>query len=342
LTSNIKAEVPYQINKWLEPLREKYGTLVSHFVESCEIVEGHEDNDPRKYKYDLKISISYATITADASISFPLLIRLNPNDSKGTILHELGHSFGLNDTYKNKYLPGCKAGQPTNAIMCQGGEGGLNDILPDDRNGILAVADRFYPGKGNQPPCKGKIISNQSDHSYVQFILPPMTGLSIVDILAGAYNKYVFPKCNRVWWTDLQFICKGGVWQQLSGKWDADGLCHGDPGQSIFVHVGDGQAPGVTVSSASCREKIFTVKSDASYAQFVLPARPAQETITVAAGAYNKYKFPKCNRVWWSDLTFKCEDGIWQRRSGEWNADGLCHGDAGQSPYVRVGDGSPP
>ena len=46
------------------------------------------------------------------------------------------------------------------------------------------------------------------------------------------------------------------------------------------------------------------------------------------------------NRVWWDDLSFKCNAATcqWEKTAGKWDADAACTGDKGSSPYVFVGE----
>lgn len=90
--------------------------------------------------------------------------------------------------------------------------------------------------------CPAKTFRNQSDHSYVDFNLPSSrsANTNTITINGGAYNRYHHAKCNRVWWSDLTFVCRGTVWTRDSGDWNADGLCHGSyEGESQYVTVGN-------------------------------------------------------------------------------------------------------
>jgi hypothetical protein len=88
--------------------------------------------------------------------------------------------------------------------------------------------------------CSPRVFRVQSDHSWAEFRLPQGTEGLIIQIPGGAYNKYVFPKCNRVWWDNLNFTCgSAGIWERAGGNWDADGACHGSPGSSPYVATGD-------------------------------------------------------------------------------------------------------
>lgn len=97
--------------------------------------------------------------------------------------------------------------------------------------------------------------------------------------------------------------------------------------------------PDPTPTAAGCAADTtsFSVYSKHSWAKFELPAGNAGQIIPIPAGAHNEYVFPACNRVWWENLRFTCTAGKWQRSSGRFDADGLCHGTPGSSPYVKVG-----
>lgn len=81
-------------------------------------------------------------------------------------------------------------------------------------------------------------FSVYSAHSWAKFEMPAGKEGQVISIPGGAHNEYVFPACNRVWWDNLQFACTGGKWKLKSGRYDADGLCHGSPGSSPYVKVG--------------------------------------------------------------------------------------------------------
>lgn len=91
------------------------------------------------------------------------------------------------------------------------------------------------------PACTARIFSNMSKHSWVRFEIPAGKAGQLVSIPGGAYNKYVLPACNRVWWTNLKFMCEPASkqWQLLDGKYNADALCDGSPGSSPYVRVGE-------------------------------------------------------------------------------------------------------
>jgi hypothetical protein len=88
--------------------------------------------------------------------------------------------------------------------------------------------------------CSPRVFRSVSEHSWVEFRLPQGREGQVISISGGAYNKYVFPSCNRVWWDDLSFSCGStGTWEKTRGNWGADGLCHGSPGSSPYVATGN-------------------------------------------------------------------------------------------------------
>ena len=97
------------------------------------------------------------------------------------------------------------------------------------------------PLRNNNCGCTPKTHRSVSDHSWVEFRLPQGTPNQTINIPGGAYNHYVFPKCNRVHWNDLKFICDLSTcqWKKVTGSWGADGLCHGSKGSSPYVVVGN-------------------------------------------------------------------------------------------------------
>lgn len=91
----------------------------------------------------------------------------------------------------------------------------------------------------NSRPCGPQTFSNKSDHSFVEFMMPAKASGAVISIKGGSYNKYVFPKCNRVWWSDLTFACRSGGWVLDNGSWDANGSCDSGHERSPYVRVGD-------------------------------------------------------------------------------------------------------
>lgn len=93
--------------------------------------------------------------------------------------------------------------------------------------------------KKNACQCPPRTFRSRSDHTWVEFRLPRGTNKLQIQIPGGAHNKYVFPKCNRVHWSDLTFRCDCGRWKKIKGDWDADAWCHGSKGNSPYVFVGE-------------------------------------------------------------------------------------------------------
>ncbi|PHN01782.1 hypothetical protein [Flavilitoribacter nigricans] len=88
--------------------------------------------------------------------------------------------------------------------------------------------------------CKARTFKQVSDHTWVEFRMPRLKIGSTIKIPEGVYNKYVFPKCNRVWWTDLVFTCNPTTcqWEKVSGRYDSDALCHGGYTEHRYLVVG--------------------------------------------------------------------------------------------------------
>jgi hypothetical protein len=224
---------------WLDPLKKKYQGVVESVVNSC-------DNPHLRVIADERVKRAFyvspigknVKVLLDKNVDsenqdpfnrdyFPssspsVFLELDNDDM--VVLHEIGHALGLADTYL-EHASGCKEGQPISK-MCDSHAGGFG-LWEDDYNGILAAADRAFPGRSPEKNCQAESFRNQSHHSYVDFNLPTMVAGSYIDIKEGQYNNYVFPKCNRVWWTDLTFTCIDGSWTRTRGDWNADGLCHG-------------------------------------------------------------------------------------------------------------------
>ncbi len=89
----------------------------------------------------------------------------------------------------------------------------------------------------------------------------------------------------------------------------------------------------------ACSPRVFRSVSERSWVEFRLPQGREGQVIKIPGGAYNNYVFPKCNRVWWSDLTFSCgSTGTWEKTQGNWDADALCNSSGSASPYVFTGN----
>ncbi len=102
---------------------------------------------------------------------------------------------------------------------------------------IYRIIKSNFKGKVS---CGPRVFRSVSEHSWVEFRLPQGSEGQIIEIAGGAYNKYVFPKCNRVWWSDLAFSCGGtGTWEKTRGNWDSDALCTSSPGTSPYVATGN-------------------------------------------------------------------------------------------------------
>lgn len=117
----------------------------------------------------------------------------------------------------------------------------------------------------------------------------------------------------------------------------------------VHSFVKNGHAPGVpfdeqivplkrSAGTASCAPRTFRSVSEHTWVEFRMPAAALGTTVSIPAGAHGKYVFPKCNRVWWDNLTFGCRVDGWALGSGKYDADAYCTGTPGTSPYVAYGD----
>ncbi len=88
--------------------------------------------------------------------------------------------------------------------------------------------------------CSSRVFRSVSERSWVEFRLPQGREGQVIKIPGGAYNNYVFPKCNRVWWSDLAFSCGStGTWEKTQGNWDSDALCNSSGSASPYVVTGN-------------------------------------------------------------------------------------------------------
>lgn len=88
--------------------------------------------------------------------------------------------------------------------------------------------------------CAKRTFRQDSDYTWVKFEMPKSKMGTTIKIPEGVYNKYVFPKCNRVWWTNLVFTCNPNTcqWEKVSGRYDSDALCHGGYTEHRYLVVG--------------------------------------------------------------------------------------------------------
>jgi virginiamycin B lyase len=121
------------------------------------------------------------------------------------------------------------------------------DDIPGGRDN-LGKSREFLPNRyrtGLPLACSARNFLNLSHRSWVQFQMPWGQQGELIMIPGGAYNNYVLPSCNRVWWTDLVFACtippgsKDWQWTLLGGKYDADAGCTGSPGSRYYFSYGN-------------------------------------------------------------------------------------------------------
>ncbi|MCR9285786.1 MAG: hypothetical protein NXI23_00200 [Bacteroidetes bacterium] len=108
-----------------------------------------------------------------------------------------------------------------------------------------------------------------------------------------------------------------------------------------FINIARQNMKAIEASKkCGCAPKTFRAKNGATWAEFRMPKAVAGMTVNIPEGVHNKYVFPKCNRVWWTNLTFTCNPNScnWERISGTWDSDALCHGGRTPHKYLFVGD----
>jgi hypothetical protein len=111
--STFKDQVDSAIQKWLEPLKsltsQPVNTNVNFMdVDHLEACANHAVHLTIEHKTDQRGRAHY--------VPSEQIIRLFEGDSFGVLLHELGHAFGLADTY-DEDRKGCVAGHPR-SLMC--------------------------------------------------------------------------------------------------------------------------------------------------------------------------------------------------------------------------------
>ncbi len=186
------------------------------------------------------------------------------------------------------------------------------------------------------------------------WVIEPVEGTTFVRIKNRWKGTYVHSQYEGVelgeiqpgWWSAMWVLepVAGTTFVRIKNRWKGTFL-HNQNGSLDLGEIEPGWWSAMwTVASiqgeaCNCAEKTFRTQSDHSWAEFRLPVAKAGEIIKIKEGAYNKYVYPKCNRVWWSNLIFSCNPDSceWERIEGKWDADAFCHGFPGDSPYVKVG-----
>jgi hypothetical protein len=119
---------------------------------------------------------------------------------------------------------------PTFFVNLQGGRA----AGPDVPNTMVWTLEDYVPVH-----CPATKFRSESEHSYADFILPNSNVAKVISFTGGAYNHYVFPKCNRATWTDLKFTCGAdGLWS-YTGSWDSDAWCNDSNTSQPNLEVGN-------------------------------------------------------------------------------------------------------
>lgn len=91
-------------------------------------------------------------------------------------------------------------------------------------------ADRQAQAQTEAPKpksCPAKTYRYEYYYAFVEFNLPTTVDGQSVKYLNGKLYAGWKNGCNRIWWSDVEFTCQDGQWQQGTFSHDGDGLCHG-------------------------------------------------------------------------------------------------------------------
>lgn len=128
VTSRMRTDIQTSVQTWIRPLQD----FTTQIPSSINVTEVAAENNCGAH--DLKVKIIGANGRAYVQSG---VVYLFGSSGYGTVLHELGHVFGLHDTYVEGIWR-CERGQPT-SVMCNHND--YSDALSqDDVEGIL---DRY-------------------------------------------------------------------------------------------------------------------------------------------------------------------------------------------------------
>jgi len=108
------------------------------------------------------------------------------------------------------------------------------------------------------------------------------------------------------------------------------------PGEKLVKRIFDTNLG----SDCFCPAITFRNESQESWVEFRLPEGNANNVIEIGPGAYNNFVFPKCYRVSWTKLAFRCNASSceWEKISGDWGKDSWCYSSKSKSKLVFTGD----
>lgn len=150
-----------KILEWIRPMKEKFPN--KQFVDKVIVETGNCSTGSGKSH--VSIEMKESGYRSNCSLGRYPSIRLG-NDkwygSSTVLLHELGHAYGLLDTYSGN---GCKSNQKgpakdkNNTVMCKAT---YETLKEDDEYGVLSVYNLVY----NQPNKPGTIVPNHPKIVY--------------------------------------------------------------------------------------------------------------------------------------------------------------------------------
>jgi len=192
------------VSNWLRPLREVYPAIAEDVVIDCSAPDAYLEVNRR---------ISRAR-------AFPAQSKIvvYPEVSLEVLTHEFGHLFGLADTYKS--VSGHCPGQPE-SIMCEPSNKLLSD---DDVEGLRFVVSKLHPNAERYPNCPKESFEKYARRIKVEFRLPESEPGTKIRFERGRKSRYRFPWCRSLWWSELEFTCNRGSWQE-KGIWGRSSRC---------------------------------------------------------------------------------------------------------------------
>lgn len=161
-----KFGIVHSIKTWIEPLKDLNVNPDIEFIEEIEIDSSKDCALGNKGgNGHVKIVLKEPNYRSNVrpgkypSMNLESWTDWSKNDNEeaifGITFHEMGHVFGLADTYSSS--GGCVKGQPAGSVMCTARK---NELQPDDSAGVIAAYKRLY---SDTPVNQENLIKNQPD-----------------------------------------------------------------------------------------------------------------------------------------------------------------------------------
>lgn len=204
----LESRIKQAVDIWLQPLREYYANIATSSRISC--------------------SAPHVTIIAskrtERAYTNPRdgVMRINSNSSLQTLAHEMGHFFGLADTYHPSADGTCLMGHP-DSMMCS--PQGKSQLSADDLAAVQHMVRKLNPIEQVVNACEAKEYTVAITRLKLVYQLPLSPPGTTLNLRAGSKHIYRFPRCHRIWWSDMDFVCKKGQWIR-TGKSGSGPRCH--------------------------------------------------------------------------------------------------------------------